>query len=729
MSTTRKLSRNERARTLETRLFRAAEAACRRASLRQARRLLERVVRLRGQLRAQAKIYLEAIRLFANAEAAYEQRAFARSHLLFGRAAIRCSPLRARARRYLAQSRLIRRRELRARGGGAAFGSDSVLRGARITPGKKAKGKREGPGKPTKEKKAKPKTVTKQAKGPEKAGRPSKTVQPPIALPTVAKDTIVRRTPHMDLSLDRAVQRGDEFGVRVYLDTSPPRVGEQSDDVVIRALGDTPVLALEVWLACTPHFEIAGLRIQPLTLRLSGSARQGENSAVFSVRVKPALADVGGAFLTAYFFYNGRSSGKVTREIAIVAGEETRPTGSQPTRRAIPTPANYSAMELNATAVSPDLTVEITDPERNLQRLRCRVSSSVLMEKAAQLPGRRKKRRSAADPMDWLLPQHTGDLVAELMREFVGPGIDARQRLLRLKGAGRMLFDTAPEAFKRLLWRLIDARKPPKTIYIVSEDPYIPWELMIPNRRRPDGSNEERPPLGVEFTVGRWIPADYLSPGQRFSLKKGFVIAPVYPGPRPKPLAFAADETAFVCAQAESGEILPIEPCDLYTIDTRLSAQQVSLLHFICHGAQASHIGLQRIFLAGTSGVQPPTLSSIEIGQMEGFKTACQGKPLVFLNACEVGRITPALAGVGGFAKAFIDLGASGVVAPLWSVKDELAHEVAKAFYTRLKGKSSRFPVWRVTGRAVHRDPTLRRGHDGRSDPAASHRSTPTRSR
>lgn len=42
---------------------------------------------------------------------------------------------------------------------------------------------------------------------------------------------------------------------------------------------------------------------------------------------------------------------------------------------------------------------------------------------------------------------------------------------------------------------------------------------------------------------------------------------------------------------------------------------------------------------------------------------------------------------------------------------------------------SSRFPVWRVTPPAVHREPTFRRGHDERSDPAASHRRPPVRPR
>jgi len=44
----------------------------------------------------------------------------------------------------------------------------------------------------------------------------------------------------------------------------------------------------------------------------------------------------------------------------------------------------------------------------------------------------------------------------------------------------------------------------------------------------------------------------------------------------------------------------------------------------------------------------------------------------------------PGLVGVGGFAKSFIELGARAVIAPLWGVKDEFAHEVAKTFYQRL---------------------------------------------
>ena len=88
-------------------------------------------------------------------------------------------------------------------------------------------------------------------------------------------------------------------------------------------------------------------------------------------------------------------------------------------------------------------------------------------------------------------------------------------------------------------------------------------------------------------------------------------------------------------------------------------------------------MGIQVIYLAG--GIE--TLSSLQVPALAGMAAAGRRKPLVFLNACEVGRPNVALVGIGGFAKAFVDMGAAGVIAPLWSVRDSIAFDVAKRFY------------------------------------------------
>jgi hypothetical protein len=267
------------------------------------------------------------------------------------------------------------------------------------------------------------------------------------------------------------------------------------------------------------------------------------------------------------------------------------------------------------------------------------------------------------------------------MAEFVKPDISSRARVLSLKGAGFALFDAAPEAFKEAFWRLIDAGTPPRSILIASEEPFIPWELMIPRRQRADGTREQREPLGVEFAIGRWIHDGYVSPPQRVPLVDSFVVAPKYPGPQPKPLPHAAAETRLVLAAVPGDTIVP---ADVASIDDRVRAGR-SLLHFICHGADSPGLGIQVIYLADGE-----TLSSLQLSALEGMSAAAGRKPLVFLNACEVGRPGLALVGIGGFAKAFVDLGAAGVIAPLWSVRDAIALDVAKRFYKAITRRPAR---------------------------------------
>ena len=76
---------------------------------------------------------------------------------------------------------------------------------------------------------------------------------------------------------------------------------------------------------------------------------------------------------------------------------------------------------------------------------------------------------------------------------------------------------------------------------------------------------------------------------------------------------------------------------------------------------------------------------------MPGLRTAvAEKRPFVFINACEVGRPSPALVGTGGFASAFITLGARCVIAPIWSVKDSVAGRAAREFYEQVRDHPER---------------------------------------
>jgi CHAT domain-containing protein len=69
----------------------------------------------------------------------------------------------------------------------------------------------------------------------------------------------------------------------------------------------------------------------------------------------------------------------------------------------------------------------------------------------------------------------------------------------------------------------------------------------------------------------------------------------------------------------------------------------------------------------------------VEPDVIVGFDLTHQ--PFVFLNACQVGMAGETLGQYGGMAQAFVEAGASAVIAPLWSVKDDVARDISLRFY------------------------------------------------
>jgi hypothetical protein len=264
------------------------------------------------------------------------------------------------------------------------------------------------------------------------------------------------------------------------------------------------------------------------------------------------------------------------------------------------------------------------------------------------------------------------------METFVAPGLGGDARRLQLLGAGRLLFKAAPRAFQEMYWRLVDSGKPPKTIAVVTDEPHMPWELMVPSRNH-RGKREVREPLGISAAVGRWVAGDAVAAPQVIPLDRGcFVLAPTYQGA--DLLEHSEREAALVLGKFQG---VRIQPATLAGITSALRGRDASLIHVVAHGktgAVEQTIRLESEFL---TSIQLPELLD-DTGVLDG------GPTLVVLNACEVGRQVPALVGDSGFAPAFIDAGASAVVAALWSVKDGIANDVARRFYEAVSGDPTR---------------------------------------
>jgi hypothetical protein len=473
---------------------------------------------------------------------------------------------------------------------------------------------------------------------------------------------IVKRTPHMDISVSQPIQRGTSFKVTIYGDMLELRPGEEAEEIAVVLPPTRRSVEVEVWLAGTSHFEIYSRTAQIITIE---HGVDQTTVASFDVCAKEDATSDGPASLNGYFFYNGRPCGQVWRTIELVTEHnQNRPAG--PSEESEPVAVSMIAPDV--LSISPDITVEITNPSKDSRTFEVRVTTPWLT------------REETPEREEWK-PRKPAELVADLMAEFSDENATAYARTLSLRGAGQGLFDAAPESFKRVLWELIDRGAPPTSIYIVTQEPYLPWELMIPNRSREDGSHQTREPLGVEFAVGRWITQSHLSPRQTLPLNDAWVIAPRYDG-SPASLPCADTEAAYVCDTFAGTKV---DPADVEQIDKTLQKQPRSLVHFICHGGKGAP-GIQVIFVHGNQ----QRLTSTMARAMSGIRAQCRAGAVIFLNACEVGQPVPALVGLGGFARVFTEFGAGAVIAPLWAVDDTLAHDVATRFYSEVVANRGR---------------------------------------
>jgi hypothetical protein len=96
------------------------------------------------------------------------------------------------------------------------------------------------------------------------------------------------------------------------------------------------------------------------------------------------------------------------------------------------------------------------------------------------------------------------------------------------------------------------------------------------------------------------------------------------------------------------------------------------ILHFAVHGRYDPLGAGDGIYL-----VEGPPIDPFQIRGSDLSSRA----PFVFLNACQVGSAQELLGSYGGIAQAFLQVGASAVVAPLWSIDDEIAQHIALEFY------------------------------------------------
>ena len=237
-----------------------------------------------------------------------------------------------------------------------------------------------------------------------------------------------------------------------------------------------------------------------------------------------------------------------------------------------------------------------------------------------------------------------------------------------------------PPDLVRVLW---DGRDQIASIRIMSWEPYIPWELV--RLAIPGGPKSDDRFLG-QYGLVRWLAGR--SATRTLPLTNWSYLAATYPN---NPANNVTREVEYFTASLPQHGIHPVQVASTY--DAFLEALQnptFDVLHVACHGnVKQEKIEKAELFI--TDELINGRARYVGVTANVFAKVARFGdrRPLVFLNACEAGRLGGSLTTWGGWPTRLINAGAGAVVGASWPVRDVASNKFATAFYDSLLGGRS----------------------------------------
>lgn len=243
-----------------------------------------------------------------------------------------------------------------------------------------------------------------------------------------------------------------------------------------------------------------------------------------------------------------------------------------------------------------------------------------------------------------------------------------------------------PDTLKRLYWESLRERV--KTLHIVSDEPWIPWELLKPWRRLPDGDIEEDEFLCERFSLTRWLSGPYRY-ADLLNLRRLNLLTDAS-------LNYADEELeALRHFPGWAVAVTSLTQLEVYRI---LQSGGFDGLHFACHGEYNARNPDNSILRLEDGFLRPSDIS----GRMQRFG---DDHPLVFLNACDAAQQGTALTGLGGWAQKFLEARSHAFIGPMWEATSASAKTFAIVFYRFLceEGKSIAEAV-RLAREAIRED-------------------------
>lgn len=459
---------------------------------------------------------------------------------------------------------------------------------------------------------------------------------------SIAQDEIEARSPRRfpSIEAETPLLPGQPLTLVVDLlrSPSPSTIGTAPD---LETESDWTSIGLDVILT-SPHIHFEQDGYARITIRRADNSIPARVEGHLTVR-----QDFKGSIVvSAQFMHGTRLAG-----LAMRIFERSCNVSPPPASAGWPA-ATVGNMHIEQGAPMPDVTVYIaaSDPERPYQQ-HWQISTTRFDGLPSALAGSTTL---------------ASDAVSELVAMLKGlAALEPGRHQATIEGFGEQLWERAPAVWKEAYWALWDYYRRPFSIQFISDDPYLPWELMRPNRGR-----DMHPPLALMHPVGRWIRRWDGYMRSRLPSGQVYTIAPRYRNAGSM-LRHAEKES-----QALGKRYGAVRIDGTYDAVKQLfesaPAPPVAVLHFAGHGS----------FVPDNAGASFLTLEDGHFSVFEAARrdvmlgVAC--RTLVIFNACEVGATGTAMGAVGGWAQALLSREFGGFIAPLWAVEDADAATVTE---------------------------------------------------
>lgn len=248
------------------------------------------------------------------------------------------------------------------------------------------------------------------------------------------------------------------------------------------------------------------------------------------------------------------------------------------------------------------------------------------------------------------------------------------QNILKRTG-NRLWKELIPDGLKEKYWEF---KSSVKSLLIISDEPWIPWEITKPYKFN-KGKQEQEPFWCEQFAISRWLSGPGVA--NLCPIDPADLAIPI--APNNTNLSWAQQEATFVKELNQSCVSVNIESIPIISRVLDLedyleeNQNQFSILHFACHG----------MFNTTSPDDSAIQLSDCLLRPSDMYLDFSHKslRPMVFINACHGARVGFSLTQIGGWAKQFVDAKVAVFIGAMWEVDDEIAFEFAQTFYTKLR--------------------------------------------